>query len=78
MCAVMKSMHGCPAQGAVRVLSRRGLTADVDQGGHPDPRREVSFPSPDLEDFDMNTVATEVRILDALLGRLPHALCRTP
>eukprot|EP00802_Teleaulax_amphioxeia_P026609 Tamp_27727.p1 GENE.Tamp_27727~~Tamp_27727.p1 ORF type:complete len:232 (+),score=36.75 Tamp_27727:59-697(+) len=31
-------------------------------GGHPDPRREVSFPSPDLEDFDMNTVATEWRM----------------
>ena len=29
-CAVMKGTHGCPAQGAVRVLSRRGLTADAE------------------------------------------------
>lgn len=31
-------------------------------GGHPDPRREVEFPSPDPEDFDMETVPTEWRM----------------
>ena len=31
-------------------------------GGHPDPRREVTFPSPNPEDFDMSTVPTEWRM----------------
>ena len=50
-----------------RRSQRHGRRWDTDssescQGGHPDPRREVTFPSPDPEDFDMSLVATEWRM----------------